>query len=330
MAPDPAGIERILQPPPVEPRWPSRFWLPVAMLPGPDGPLVDWAHFGGAPLSEPFFADSARKATARPFNRIFRYATPLSVFIAGAGTEATVPPSGFIFHMSRCGSTLVSQMLAALPGSLMVSEAPPLDTAVQVAAHGRDLAPLKAMVAALTRPRAGERHVFVKLDMWHSAALPLFRQAFPSVPWIFLFRDPAEVIVSQLRRRGPQTTPALAPLLGLALDPAAPAEQQIALVLERVCEAALAAQAGGGGLILDHARLPAATASAILPHFGIAADPAGLAAMAAVAERDAKAPCMPFAPDREAKRKEATPAVLAAAERLAPLYRRLCDSEPGP
>src|SRR5438874_313448 len=40
-------------------------------------------------------------------------------------------PSGLIFHMSRCGSTLVSQMLAALPANIVVSEAPPIDAIVQ-------------------------------------------------------------------------------------------------------------------------------------------------------------------------------------------------------
>ena len=36
-------------------------------------------------------------------------------------------PSGFIFHMSRCGSTVISQMLAALAEHVVVSEAGPID-----------------------------------------------------------------------------------------------------------------------------------------------------------------------------------------------------------
>jgi hypothetical protein len=36
-------------------------------------------------------------------------------------------PDGFVFHMSRCGSTLVAQMLAVVPDHVVVSEAEPLD-----------------------------------------------------------------------------------------------------------------------------------------------------------------------------------------------------------
>ena len=34
-------------------------------------------------------------------------------------------PSGFIFHMGRCGSTLLSKALARSPSHLIISEAPP-------------------------------------------------------------------------------------------------------------------------------------------------------------------------------------------------------------
>ena len=65
------------------------------------------------------------------------------------------------------------------------------------------------MVSALAQPRRGEQALFVKLDSWHTLALPLFRRAFPSVPWVFLYRDPVEVPVSQLEAAGIQTDPTL-------------------------------------------------------------------------------------------------------------------------
>ena len=68
------------------------------------------------------------------------------------------------------------------------------------------------MVAAFGRRRGGrERHYFIKLDSWHTLALPLFRRAFPSVPWVFLYRDPVEVLVSQMRQRGAQTVAEIIP-----------------------------------------------------------------------------------------------------------------------
>jgi hypothetical protein len=52
------------------------------------------------------------------------------------------------------------------------------------------------MVAALGQARAGETRLFLKLDCWHMRDLPLFRRAFPNTPWVFLYRDPVEVLVS--------------------------------------------------------------------------------------------------------------------------------------
>ncbi len=126
--------------------------------------------------------------------------------------------------MSRCGSTLLSQMLAALPEHVVLSEAGPLDTVLQL--HFREpsvtdeerIGLLRAMMSALGQPRTGrERRLFVKLDSWHTLHLPLIRRAFPGVPWIFLFRNPVEVLVSHRRLRGGQALPGVLPpeLFGL-------------------------------------------------------------------------------------------------------------------
>ncbi|CAN0443494.1 unnamed protein product, partial [Hapterophycus canaliculatus] len=36
-----------------------------------------------------------------------------------------LPPKGFVYHETRCGSTLVANMLAALPPSRVFSESKP-------------------------------------------------------------------------------------------------------------------------------------------------------------------------------------------------------------
>jgi hypothetical protein len=52
------------------------------------------------------------------------------------------------------------------------------------------------MISALGQARSEvpDRYL-IKLDAWHIRRLPLFRAAFPDVPWIFTYRDPAEVLV---------------------------------------------------------------------------------------------------------------------------------------
>ena len=294
---------------------------------------VEWAHFGGATLSAPFFEDSLRQARSQPFNRLFPCRTPLAGLAQAEPDDDLAVPDGFIFHLSRCGSTLVSQMLASLPGTIVVSEAPPLDSVVQLI-DANPAVPiderarlLRAMVGALGRDRTGDaRHYVVKLDSWHALALPLFRYAFPDTPWIFLYRDPVEILVSQMRIRGMQATPGVMSRdpYGIVGGENMPAEEYCARAFACICTAVLDHAELGGGLLINYASLPGAVEAEILSHFAIESDAAGRSAMAATAGRDAKAPSLSFVADTEAKQKEASAAVRAAVEaHLAEPYRRL-------
>ena len=322
LRPDPLGISAWSDSVPLRRAWPGADWLPVAVHDLPDGEtMVDWAHFAAARLSQPFFESAILAAAARPFNRLFRYRMRLDDFVAAAAEQALPEPDGFIFHMSRCGSTLVVRMLAALPESAIVSEAPPLGAVARRAAFDGATDPaalLRAMVGAFGR--RGGRPFVVKLDFWQTLALPLYRRAFPAVPWLFLLRDPAEVLVSQMERRGAETLPGMVPALGV--DAAAPEPVQIVQALAGVCDAAADAGATGGGLFVDYTDLPGALFSAILPHFGI--DPgAARPLVEGAAAADTKAQSRPFEPDGSAKHSRADEEVRAAAARLVPVYQRL-------
>lgn len=310
--------------------WPPPQWLPVHA--DCETGIVEWSHFGGARLIEPFFEDSSRQARLLPFNRLVKWRTGVSDFTAAPRNDG-LTPSGFIFHMSRCGSTLVSQMLAAAPEHIVVSEPPPLDAIVQHAArHGRllddeTIGMLQAMVAALGRDQAGDaKRYFLKLDAWHAAAIPLFRRAFPDIPWAFLYRDPVEVIVSHLRQRGMHTVPGLvaAELVGgPAVEVEAPGARHIARVLRTICAAAIEAAPLGGGLFVDYSDLPGALFTRILPHFNVSPTAAQRDAMAAASRLSAKRPEMAFEADGEQKRLEASDEVRAAAALLDDVAARL-------
>ncbi|MDO7843149.1 sulfotransferase family protein [Sphingomonas immobilis] len=320
LRPDPLGLDRFAPQRATTREWPDAAWRPVDLVPGDAGPLVVWAHFAGAPLAEPFFEDSRRRAVRRPFNRWLAQRTPL------ADLAATMPPGlrepdGFVFHLSRCGSTLVAQMIAALPDAVVVSEAPILDEIVQLTHTHPDLPEafridlLRAMAAALGRGGAGP--IVFKLDSWHAMALPLFRKAFPAAPWVFLYRDLAEIIVSQMRIRGSQMVQGMTPydLYGIDTGVLLPPEEYCARVLGRICEA-VSAYGDDAGLTIDYADLPGAVEQAILPHLGITTDAAGLAAMRAAAARDAKQPQQSFTDDRAAKQAEVSDAIRAAVRGL--------------
>jgi hypothetical protein len=328
---DPLDIARFSEMPVTMTRWPGRNWLPSAIVQSPGQLGLDWLHFGDAPLHEPFYQMSVQRARRLPINSLLRVCTPLSLLAGPLPADAA--PDGLIFHMSRCGSTLVSQMLAAMPGSVVISEAAALDTVVQLAhSHlevplDQRIALLRGMAAALGRNRSGNRRQYViKTDSWHSLALPLFRAAFPDTPWIFQFRNPVEVMVSQMREPGSQTVPdeRWAQLYGIDDPLSLPRETYVARVLHRVARAAADNADIGGAIFVDYAELPGAVEQRILPHFGIVPSPEASRALHEAARWNAKTPSFAFESDVEEKRRSAGERVQdATAAHLGSLHREL-------
>ena len=330
--PDPLGLSRWFDGPgETDIRgWPGPEWLPMHLNVRTAELTVDWIHFAGRRLTEPFYEESVQRAVSRPFNRLFRIRMPLSQFLAGPEARSQPAPDGLVFHMSRCGSTLVAQMLAAVPANVVVSEAPPLDAMVQLFGGQNTeaaAAGLRAMAAALgRRPQSEGRGRFLKLDSWHTLALPLFRRAFPDTPWVFLYRDPLEVMASQMTQRGLQTVHgAMDPrIFGIDGAETMPGEAYCAEVLERTCRAAADGLSLGGGLLVNYCELPDALWTRMLPHFGEHPGEEELRMMQAAAGRDAKTPYEAFTPDGAAKRAGAGATVREiTAERLAPVYAEL-------
>ncbi|MBS0534767.1 MAG: aspartyl beta-hydroxylase [Proteobacteria bacterium] len=313
---DPLGLSRFAFDCATEQRWPPTGWLPIHVNLFAPQATVDWAYVGAQPLSAPFFAETVQDATARPLNQLIPYRMTLSDFVADAPHHAAgaAPPAGFIFHMSRCGSTLVSQMLAQSARHIVLSEAAPFDAGVRMADAGL----LRALALAYGRRRSGiEQRLFIKLDTWHAMALPLFEQAFSDVPWVFLFRDPVEVLVSQAREPGPQLLRQFAPpaLYGLEDIAAEPDIEYAARALGRICGVAADALPSPRGMAVNYRDLPGAAEQHILPHFGVSLEDNECAAMRAAVRFDAKMPSHVFAADSAAKQAAAPPALRDLADR---------------
>lgn len=328
---DPLGISRFQDAPVTLQSWPQIGWLPVRAVLHADGPSFDWAWFGDRPLAEPLFEDSVNRMATRPFSRAFRTRTDLSALIAGAAHEDTLEPDGFVFHMSRCGSTLVAQMLAAVPHHIVASEAAPVDAVFQWAMLSgapldRQVAALRAVVAALGRNRSGGgRRFFLKLDAWNVLGLPLFRAAFPGTPWIFLYRQPEEVMVSHIGMPGVHFAGGAMPGLGASgTQGVFSIEDQGAAVLANYLDSAIRHHGVGGGLLVNYSDLRTAMESIIPRHFGFEPDADERAAMTAATRRYSKAPDQAYADDTARKRAAVTPAIVAAVERhLAKPYARI-------
>ena len=199
-------------------------WTPVRVDGRGDSAVVDWCRTDGVPFDDPTFDQTVQRCFRHPFRLLFRHRTDMEELRRFAETHPGLPPAGFVFHMSRCGSTLVSRMLAACPEHLVVAEAGPLDSVLRDET-GQPVR-LRWMMAALGQQRdARQRRLFVKFDSWSALHLPLVRRAFPDVPWLFLFRDPVEVLVSHARHMGAHVVPGVLPpeLTGVSAEQAAAA-----------------------------------------------------------------------------------------------------------
>ena len=324
-------------------------WTPAHIRWEKGHPVVHWCYLGQDRFVEPFFEATIRRHNRTPFNLLPQPATPLDALAELQDAAPGLPPTGFIFHMSRCGSTLVAQLLAALPQNIVISEAGPVDAVLHANRYAPSITParqitwLQALLSAYARPRHGEQHFYVKFDSWHTLELPLIQAAFPNVPWIFLYRDPVQVLVSHQRQRGSQMVPDLLPPQWLGLEPPSPRlaspngspgespgespgkflDEYGARVLQRVCAAALQ-HLDARARLINYQQLPPAVWTEIAAHFGTEYTAADSAAMHQAAQFDAKNPSLTFSTATQAKAQIASPELRFLAEKwLLPVYAAL-------
>lgn len=307
-------------------------WTPVRVH--AERGTLEWRFTGDLPFDEPFFSDTVQRALRRPYAVLFAEETPLDELASRDPGGGELPLAGLVLHTSRCGSTLVSRLLRAIPGFAVLSEPPPVDDVLRAhfrvpgLSRQRQVSWLRAVVAGLSRQRRPrEERLVLKLDPSSAVGLPLLLEAFPGVPWVFVHRSPVDVLVSQMRRRGLHTIPGVLEPELFGLAPGEPErlspETYTARVLAAILRAVLEAPADGR-LLVSYEELPGAVAERVAPHFGRTADETARAEMALLAQADAKNPLLPFERDVEEKRGAASPEILrAAAEWVDPLQRRL-------
>lgn len=126
--------------------------------------------------------------------------TSLGEFISKYSNKETGSKLGFIFHMSRCGSTLMTQMLATNNRFFVLSEPPiinaVLDPALIISAKEReDL--VKSAINALVNcsPHVCE-WTFIKFRSWNTFFIDPILKKFPNTHWMFIHRNGLEVLPS--------------------------------------------------------------------------------------------------------------------------------------
>ena len=185
-------------------------YIPINVDPQDGEHRIIWLNVGDYQFTESKFRYSIQRLTAEPQSHE-RFATDIRLLESVEFLQDTLYPSGFIFHMSRCGSTLLAKAMARVPEHIVIDEGTPLNDGLwhyftngwqsPVAMRQENLTLFRNMVFALGRRRTAEQQTyFVKLRSWNVIFIDFIMRAFPDVPCLFIYREPEEVIVSGLMR----------------------------------------------------------------------------------------------------------------------------------
>lgn len=254
---------------------------------------VDWSKYKIDPPSTPMFKDLTKPSCNK--HNTFTYDLKRIVTIATSTTDYpnvhAMQPSGFIFHESRCGSTLVANALTAMDPqqNRVYSESKPPIAALKACGIGGTQCPphiaaelFQDVVYIMGRTRdPHETGLFFKIQSLGSKYADVATEAFPNTPWIFVYRDPVQIMMSQMRN-GVDKANCVTHLDGADLEKEEEGilvsfgtterklipEEKCALHLRTLCDAAIAAinRSKGMGLAVNYDNLVHKLIETVLPH----------------------------------------------------------------
>lgn len=313
---------------------PLSGWLPFAIEPRAQGPAVHWVDPGTDPFAEPFFDRSISRLLKQPNCRVAT--TGVDALVQLPELAPHLRPKALIFHIGRSGSTLLANALKALERCLVVSEPLAVNNLLLAAENDAWREPwaarLTGLVACLGQPRRPSQvDYFLKFSSFNTLYIEQVCACFPDVPWIVLYRDPVEIVVSLLKRppgwlnhrENPERAAVLAACSSEEVRGISD-EVFAGRVLERLFEAAVAAL-DGTGRALNYADLTTRALDHVLPHLGLVPGETELAVMANTFSVHAKdSQQRRFEPDAQQKQASATSAVRQVCEeRLATPFHAL-------
>jgi hypothetical protein len=296
-----------------------------------DGFSVTLQDIAPAAFVDPFVAETIARLSGETRER------PLEPFCEQVSDLAAIAPRGIIYHVSKCGSTLVSQTLKQLDDIIVYSQPEALNGLLMPphACNPDELTQSLRGFGALLARHAGSAYV-LKLESWHALYCRELQRAFPTSPWVFCIRDPIDVAVSVIEdpdpgawysRLGSDANPFFDEF-GLPQAAARTPGNYIALFYTRFC-AAIRQLAPQTGRIIRYDSMPESIWSQIAPTFGLTVSAAELARMqrsTAYYSKDPRGAVSRFVPDSAAKRRRIAADVRAAIEAKArPAYQEVLE-----
>lgn len=170
------------------------------------GDKITWLDFEQYHFYEGFFHKSHRIFSALKRGKLDYITTDIDILKEDYVCEGCFYPSGFIFHASRSGSTLLAKVLARSAENHVISEGEPLNSIWRYFAQLEKMNALadsekkkiyKNLVMAMGRPglRAHKRY-FIKFTSFNILFFEFIHEVFPDVPAIFMRRDADDILKS--------------------------------------------------------------------------------------------------------------------------------------
>lgn len=181
----------------VDPRCGRVYWGDIA-----DHPLKEWQYT----YTMQFLSETGSIGES--------FTTDFDVLLDDGLITDGIDPDAFIFHISRCGSTLIAKALARVDHNIVINQGSPLQHGfwAQVTngfrhpleATDENITAFRTIIRAMARRRREvQSSAIVKFVSWNTLCIDFIKQAFPDVPSLFMYRDPVEVIASVIQRPTP-------------------------------------------------------------------------------------------------------------------------------
>ena len=305
--------------------------MPVDAVVVDGRPGLLWMQMADVSFNEPFFQQTVDRVRAEHPERTERF-TEFDALLQFDQILPRVEPAGFIFHSSRCGSTLLANACRSLTNSIVLSEPYPIDKLVtRFITDAHDPVKeatysvfLRAVVNALAQSsKETEQRVFIKFSCCSVSQLERISRIWPRVPWVFLYRDPIETIVSNVTNPPAwlldEDRRILAHITGTSTA------QVIEMSLEELCARSIGSffstahtLANDNSMLLNYNQLSLSVISNVLRFFGVEPTAAEINAInnrTRVYSKNVQD--RPFVSDVETKRQNASESVRDVAERWA-------------
>lgn len=190
-------------------------WIPVKLIEKDNEIYFEWIYLANLKLADPFFDESIAKCKSHAYNsKQFKVVSTVENLIDWSNELISVELKSLVFHVSRCGSTMLSQSLATSSENIMISEAPIIDQILRsdLFSLEKKTSLIQSVLKLLGQKRFPEqKHLIIKLDAWHIFKSAYLRSIFTDIPFALLYRNPTEVLKSHQKMMGMHMVPNLLP-----------------------------------------------------------------------------------------------------------------------